>query len=192
MAQLEEKAGRIRDHRRKVIDASENWLRERLDDENLADKTKEVYRLRLLPDMKEGLKLLESKDFQGALRAFEKALDDPDATPVSKHLIYDYMLQAAGKMKNKLLYAELFKQQATLQRDNDLGVLGLDKSGDAFEYAEYFTEHLVAANDEAALNRLVEKDMKNIGASSKDRDVCMAEAKERIREFEAFFDDRKN
>lgn len=192
MAQLEEKAGRIRSHRRKMAEASEKWLREKLEDESMTEKTKEVYRLRLLPDMKEGLALLESKDYQGALRSFEKALDDPDATPVSKHLIYDYMLQASAKIQNKLLFANLFKQQAMLQRDHDLGVLGLDKSGDAYAYAEYMNEHLVAANDEATFNRIVERDMKDIGATPADRDVCVADAKKRIREFEGYFDDRGN
>jgi len=192
MAQLEEKAGRIRSHRRKMAEASEKWLREKLEDESMTEKTKEVYRLRLLPDMKEGLALLESKDYQGALRSFEKALNDPDATPVSKHLIYDYMLQASAKLQNKLLFANLFKQQAMLQRDNDLGVLGLDKSGDAYAYAEYMNEHLVAANDEATFNRIVERDMKEIGATPADRDACVADAKKRIREFEGYFDDRRN
>jgi len=192
MAQLEEKAGKIRAHRRKMAEASEKWLREKLEDESLTEKTREVYRLRLLPDMKEGLALLESKEYQGALRAFEKALDDPDVTPVSKHLIYDYMLQAAAKLQNKMLFANLFKQQAMLQRDNDLGVLGLDKSGDAYAYAEYMNDHLVAANDEATFNKIVERDMKNIGATSADREACVADVKQRIREFEGYFDDRKN
>ncbi len=192
MAQLEEKAARIRSHRRKMAEASEKWLREKLDDENMSEKTKEVYRLRLLPDMKEGLALLDSKDYQGALRAFEKALDDSDATPVSKHLIYDYMLQAAAKLQNKMLFANLFKQQAMLQRDHDLGVLGLDKSGDAYAYAEYMNEHLIAANDEVTFNRIVERDMKNIGASPSDREACVIDAKKRISEFEGYFDDRKN
>jgi len=192
MAQLEEKASQIRSHRQKVAEASENWLREKLDDENLADKTKEVYRLRLLPGMKEGIALLEANDYAGALRSFEKALEDPDATPVSKHLIYDYMLQAAGKMKDKMLYASMFKAQAVLQRDQDLSVLGLDKSSQSVEYAEYMTDHLKAANDEATFNKIVERDMKNIGASSADREKVAADVKERIREFEGFFDDRKS
>ena len=192
MVQLEEKAGRLRDHRRKVLEASESWLREKLDDENLTGKTKEVYRLRLLPGMKDGIGLLQANDYTGALRAFEKALEDPDATPVSKHLIYDYMLQAAGKMKDRMLYASMFKAQAVLQRDHDLSVLGLDKSNQAAEYAEYMTDHLKAANDEATFNKIVERDMKSIGASSADREKIVADVKERIREFEGFFDDRKS
>ncbi|HEY9071771.1 MAG TPA: hypothetical protein VIV61_16045 [Candidatus Ozemobacteraceae bacterium] len=192
-AQLEEKASRIREHRRKVLDASESWMREKLNDENLTGKTREVYRLRLLPDMKEGIRLLEASDFQGALRAFDRALDDPDASAVSKYLIYDYMLQAAARMKDKMLFANLLKSQGDLQRDNDLGVLGLEKSSQAADYAEYMSEHLKAANDRAALDRIVERDMKNMRAtSSADRERVEADVRERIGEFEAYFNDRKS
>lgn len=192
MAQLEEKASRIRDHRRKMAEASESWLREKLEDENLTEKTKEVYRLRLLPDMKEGLRLLDAKDYQSALKTFEKALEDPDATPVSKYLIYDYMLQAAGKMQNKMMYASLFKKQAMIQRDEDLGVLDLEKSGQAVEYADFMTEHLRAAEDPEIFNRIVEADMKNVGAGAGDRDRIADAARKRISHFEEFFDVEKN
>jgi len=191
-AQLEEKASRIREHRRKVLEASETWMREKLDDENLTGKTREVYRLRLLPDMKEGIRLLEANDYQGALRAFDKALEDPDASAVSKHLIYDYMLQAAARMKDKMLFANLLKSQGGLQRDNDLGVLGLEKSSQAADFAEYMTDHLKAANDRATFDRIVERDMKNIHASASDRERIEADVKARIDEFEAYFDDRKS
>ncbi|MBP7634634.1 hypothetical protein KBA41_10705 [Candidatus Ozemobacteraceae bacterium] len=192
-AQLEEMAAEIRAHRREVTQASEKWLRSKLEDTSLTEKTREIYRLRLLPDMNTGVTLLESKDYQGALRAFEKALDDPDASPVSKHFIYDYMLQAAAKLKNKMLYGNLYKQQAMLQRDHDLSVIGFNKSGDAFAYAEYLNEHLIAADDEATFNRIVERDMKSFGAtSSADREACVADLKQRIRKYEGYFDDNKN
>ncbi|MFZ2957526.1 MAG: hypothetical protein WA705_11595 [Candidatus Ozemobacteraceae bacterium] len=190
-AEIEAIAAGIMAHRQKVREESLAWAEKFIMNDNLASNTREVYRLRLIPNLRSGHKLLESKDFAGALREYDKALVDPHASPVAKFLIYDYMKHAAIQLKDVDRYLEACRAQASLIKEADLTVLSIKKTPDAIVAIEERAEYLKAARNASSFNDLVNQKMHQAKASSEeDRNKVIAMTRKRIDELARIFNDQ--
>ncbi len=105
---------------------SEEWLQAYLNDPNLSTDSRELYRLRSNKDVREGLKAYDSKDWRAAIKELQKVMDDPNATPMAKYTVSNYMRACAVNLKDEDLYIQLLQKQAEIIQGGDFSHLGFD------------------------------------------------------------------
>ncbi|OIP29967.1 hypothetical protein AUK22_02590 [bacterium CG2_30_54_10] len=187
MAALEAVASQ---HREKVLTDSIAWAEKFIQDPNLATATREVYRQRLIPGLRNGHRALQGRDFAGAMREFEKALEDPHGSPVSKFVCYKYIKYCAAQQRDTEKFLQCAKEQAMLMETQDLSMLGIDKTGDAMIVVEDLAKLLRASKNAQAFQTLVDNRMKNsLDRSPEARDKITASLKKQIAERERIFDE---
>ncbi len=103
------------------------WLREQIDNESLAKKSRYRYRLQLLEGYRAGNDAFNNKDYAEALKQYMAALKDPDASTETKFTCLTQMRMTAKMLQDYDLYLELLKQQAQLIEDEDLSMFGIPK-----------------------------------------------------------------
>ena len=152
--------------RKRVHDESREWGLKHVEDMSLASETREVYRLRMIEPLHFGHKAFENKDWGEALRQYQKALEDPLATPCTRYLTYDYMIEAARKSKDLDRYIELTTAQSRLIEEEDLSALGLQKIEGMKKAFEDRGKLLRASKDVGILDSIIDERMRKEHATS--------------------------
>ncbi|MBI3037633.1 hypothetical protein HYY75_01095, partial [bacterium] len=111
---LQKMAQKMSKRQVEIEKTNQAWLQNRINDTSLATQTREVYRLRMIPDLKKGHKALQAGDKIMAMQYFQASLKDPNASPVSKYVTLNYMIDLARQAKDVDQYFSLRKLQATL------------------------------------------------------------------------------
>lgn len=178
----------IREHEAKIEAESLKWAEDYLKNPDLSSNTVETFRFRMIKEYAAGTAALNAKDYSGALREFQKALENPNASPVSKFVIYDYMRHAAVQLKDIDLFIKILGQQARLIAEQDLSVMGIKKSPDSIIVAGDMAKHLRAIRDPQAFNALVDQKLKSPEClTPDDRSVIEAETRKRCKDLERIF-----
>ncbi len=190
-AEIEQMLKDIAGFRQRVNEESMAWGLQRINDTSLQADTREVYRLRLIMPLHQGHQAFEEKDYVKALGEYQKALEDPLATPVTRYLTYEYMIEAARQLKDIDRYIEYLKAQSALIEDEDLGALGLKKMPGMKELAEERGKLLRAAKDPVLFDQIVAERMRRDQTSSaKSREFTARSVREDIESVEkAFYHD---
>ena len=179
-------------HRDKVLTDSIALAEKFIQDPRLATATREVYRQRLIPGLRNGHKALQDGDYAAAMREFEKALGDPHASPISKFVCYKYIKYCAAQLRDTEKFIQCAKEQAMLMKDQDLSMLGINKTGDALIVVEDMARLLRASKNTQAFQALVDDQMKDsMDQSSEARANIAASLKEEIADRERIFDEVK-
>ncbi|NLI75386.1 MAG: hypothetical protein GX442_02945 [Candidatus Riflebacteria bacterium] len=190
-AELEAMFREIQGFRKRVMEESREWGLKHVQDTSLASETREVYRLRMILPLHLGHKAFENKDYGEALRQYQKALEDPLSTPVTRYVTLDYAAEAARKNKDLDRYIELVTAQAGLVESEDLSALGLKKTEGMRKLFEDRGKLLRASKDLGILDSIIEERMRKEHATSdKSRARIAAAVRKDIEEAErAFYHD---
>ena len=176
--------------RKRLVENSQKWLEEMVNNESLDEKTREKYRLKLNKNFVEGKIASKNKDYKTALKKFYKALKDPSATVTSKYYIYMNLKILARKMNDIELFIIISKEEGRMLADNEIPVLDLKKSGDALEWITEFETYTKAKKNASIFNKLVTEEIKRTNGAI-GRDQAEAKIFEKIKEYEYAFKGRK-
>jgi hypothetical protein len=181
---LQEMMKKFEERKREVENQNIVWLKKMINDTSLATRTREIYRLRLIPEVAKAHKALENNDLEGAMENFQAVLKDPNASPVTKYLCLDYMIDIARKKKNYELYFALGKQQGLLVKEEDLSIFRISKDSDRLEFFEEEEQLYKASLHSSDFDALVAKRTKE---DPRSREVITREVQEDIKDFQERF-----
>jgi hypothetical protein len=193
-ARYEAMQNRLDSIRKDVREQSRKWGLNRINDQTLTAQTREVYRLRLIEPLHHGHRALENGNPREALQEYVKALKDPNASAVSRHITYDYMKEAAARLQDIELYVQIMRAQVAAIETEDLSVLSIPKTKDARIFVDDFEEHVLTLKDPVKFKSLVDKKMAGCRLTGEDREemyrTVERETRERIESYREMFGDR--
>jgi hypothetical protein len=132
------------------------WLEKMINDPSLATKTREVYRLRSIKEIKDAHDAMEQKDYSAAMENFVKAMQDPKASPLTKYLCYDYMIEICRKTNDYETLFKLWKEQALINKETNLDALGMKKDDYQLRFVKQQERLFRIANTPGELQRILE------------------------------------
>ncbi len=133
LAFTEEEAKALRATRQavlsKVFEQKKNWIASKVGSgSNLSPKIQARYRLKLIEGYVDGNEAMKKGNWAEAIRAFMAGIKDPDADAVTRYTCFDQMRMSAKMLKDYDLYLEILKEQGLLAENEDLTVLGIEKT----------------------------------------------------------------
>lgn len=122
-------------------------IMQNINDESLAQRTRELNRLRAIKPYGLGIELYKEGKYTESMRQLLLALEDPLATPVTRYMTLIYLRSAAEKEKRFSLFLEFSKIQARLAADEDLSTLGITETEFDDEWFELQNEYAKVMSD---------------------------------------------
>lgn len=172
LAFSEEEAKALRIERQAVLSRvyaqKKSWVASRASSgSGLSAKTQARYRLKLIEGYVEGNEAMKKGNWAEAIRGFMAGIRDPDADAVTRYTCFDQMRMAAKMLKDYDLYLEILKEQGLLIENEDLAILGIEKSSMGTKFYETRRRFVQAVKDPVnGFKRSVDEIMKAHGLSS--------------------------
>ncbi|MDD3147600.1 MAG: hypothetical protein PHD82_09885 [Candidatus Riflebacteria bacterium] len=158
-AELEEMKARDKENEKLIEKAATSWLMNMANDDTIAEKTREKYKLKLNKAYVDATNAKKQKNYPLAVKKFYEAIKAPESTPVSKYYSLLNIKTAALKMKDMELFIVASRLEAKLIAEENLSTLGIAKSKEQLEWIDSFEKLLKARTDPAILDELVQKRM---------------------------------
>lgn len=146
---------RIQRLRQRAQESNYNRIFEKANDDSLNPREQENYRLKANVSYVQGLTELRRGNPQAALSKFFDAMEDEHASPISKYLITRYMKRAASKLKDFELYLDIARIEAELIANEDLSLLGVEKSNSRSKWLDEQEMYYKAMTDRSEFNAIV-------------------------------------
>lgn len=155
-----------------------------INDPNFPAQSQEVYRLKILAGLNDGHEAMEAGDYFTALKKYAEAVKDPNASPISKYLCYDYMLECAATIDDIQMFILIWREQAAILGSEDLEVLGINAENGRNQRAGILemVEYLGASTSPKKIEELIEAEARSPEYARYSPEERRAKAEERVKE----------
>lgn len=174
--------------RSRIYEKKKTWVSAKAGDSSLTAKTRAKYRLKMIEGLRSGNEAMRNKNYAEAIKAYMAGIKDPDADPITQFTCFDQMRMAAKMIKDYDLYVEILKEQGELIEEEDLGILGIEKSKMGRELYESRRRYVQAIKDPAGVKKSVDEIMTKNGLKEEDREDTEKKFREDLAEWQAEFD----
>ncbi len=157
--------------RQKAIEQTREYLLKEMERPDLPERTREVYRLRLIPELRTAHEALLQRDWKTAFENFQKANENKLASPLTRHVTCDYLIDLAAKMGDQDLYIKAMKEQAKIEAEHDIPILGVEKSDRKMKWIEDRERYLRANKDPAMVSKLFAEIKQNADTELTDAEI---------------------
>ncbi len=152
LAFTEEEAKVMREKREallsRIFSRKQSWVSSRASSgSGLSAKTQARYRLKLIEGYADGNEAMKKGNWAEAIKALMAGVKDPDADPITKYTCFDQMRMCAKMLKDYDLYLEVLKEQGRLIENDDLSILGIEKSTMGTRFYETRRQFVQAVKD---------------------------------------------
>ncbi len=194
LAFTEEEAKVLRAKRQTVLnrifERKQNWVASRASaGSGLSAKTQARYRLKMIEGYADGNEAMKKGNWAEAIKGFLAGVKDPDADPITKYTCFDQMRMCAKMLKDYDLYLEILKEQGRLIENDDLSILGIDKSTMGTRFYETRRQFVQAIKDPVnGFKKSIDEIMQAKNLKEEDREATEERFKQDLADWQADFD----
>ncbi len=194
LAFTEEEAKVLRAKRQTVLnrifERKQNWVASRASaGSGLSAKTQARYRLKMIEGYADGNEAMKKGNWAEAIRGFLAGVKDPDADPITKYTCFDQMRMCAKMLKDYDLYLEVLKEQGRLIENDDLSILGIEKSTMGTKFYETRRQFVQAIKDPVnGFRKSIDEIMQANNLKEEDREDTEERFKQDLADWQADFD----
>jgi len=174
----------------RIFERKQNWVASRASaGSGLSAKTQARYRLKMIEGYADGNEAMKKGSWAEAIRGFLAGVKDPDADPITKYTCFDQMRMCAKMLKDYDLYLEVLKEQGRLIENDDLSILGIDKSTMGTKFYETRRQFVQAIKDPVnGFKKSIDEIMQANNLKEEDREATEERFKQDLADWQADFD----
>lgn len=173
---------------KRLQEEAEEWLSNKLKDKSLSAKTIEQYKLKQNQNFNNGMVARYEKNYERAIKEFNEILKDDTATSITKYFALYNLMSIAQELGDLDLFFIAARMRGKLVAEEDLSVIGLEKTNSEIIWAQEAELALKAKDSNDAFEKLVALKIEKFKGNL-DRATAEASAKKSIKKYTKLFKD---
>ncbi len=173
---------------KRLQEEAEEWLSNKLKDKSLSAKTIEQYKLKQNQNFNNGMVARYEKNYERAIKEFNEILKDDTASSITKYFALYNLMSIAQELGDLDLFFIAARMRGKLVAEEDLSVIGLEKTNSEIIWAQEAELSLKAKDNNDAFEKLVALKIENFKGKL-DRATAEASAKRSIKKYTKLFKD---
>ena len=174
----------------RIFSRKQSWVASRASSgSGLSAKTQARYRLKMIEGYADGNEAMKKGNWAEAIKAVMAGVKDPDADPITKYTCFDQMRMCAKMLKDYDLYLEVLKEQGRLIENDDLSILGIEKSTMGTRFYETRRQFVQAIKDPVnGFKKSIDEILQASNLKEEDRAATEERFRQDLADWQADFD----